>query len=761
MRHLLSFSIHHPRIIVGGVFLISVVMACFIPHVRLRLDARSLIPTGHPDLAASDAAASVFGTRDFVVIGVVGSDSVYNVTTLNRIVRLTEAVAHTDGVIASSVRSLSNTPGLFIRNNKLDVRPLLSSDSLSRAGAAERLLTEIKTLGLNDGVLVSADGKASAIFAEIKPEANRIQLLRSLEELKGKETGDGDSIYISGTGPAQAVLGEASAIDLVRLVPLVILVLGLSLTIGFRRPIPALISMIEIGASLIWTVGLMGLSRQSIFVTTLVLPVVLIAVGVSDDVYVLKHYLTERPEMPAEPVRDRLFRVFRFLVWPVGLTTISTVIGLLSMAATSLEPLRIFGVFGALAIVFSTLFTFSLVPALVILLNPISTQGDVRGKSDKTLLSSLLTRFVTIGPRRILVLLALTTVTALFLSTRLRVDDSWIKNLPARSEVVRNDGALNQVLAGTTTLDLMVDTGQQRGFFQSRSLRSLLVLEDRLSAVPSVGACYGIHDDVLRVVAALREITYEACRAALVQGQLELAPGEIEQALMLLTVARREPVAEWVDNLNRRVRITIFIKSANYERIAGVVQTALAPGHRLSTNVDGITPFGDGWISYTSVRLLVQGQIYSIALALGADLVLLTLLLRSLRLSLMSIIPVAFSLLIVFAALALTGTPLGIANSMFAGIAIGIGLDFAIHLTAAYQNELQKGLMSPEAIRRAFVRTGPAILTSAASIALGFSVLTLSEIMPNVQLGLMICLSLTVCACASLVVIPCLILARK
>ena len=760
MRRLLRFSAHHPRIVVGVVVTLTLLLSLLIPRVRLRLDARSLIPAHHPDLAASDAASSAFGLRDVVMVGVTHPNSdIYNVKTLARIARLTEAIAHTEGVVASSVRSIANTPRLFIRDNTLDVRPLLSNSSEEDAGAAVRVRSDVEALGLNDGVLVARDSEAALIVGDIQPDADRYLLLRRVKELTTRESQDGDSIYLSGTAPAQAVLGESSARDLMHLIPLVIVVLGAALAIAFRHPAPALISLAEIGASLIWTVGLMGLTGQSVFVTTLVLPVILIAVGVSDDVYVLKHYFAESGQSADQPATERVIKVFGSMIWPVALTTISTVVGLLSMVATSLQPLQIFGVFGAVAILFSTLFTFSFVPALLILMNPSAPQ-KIRpsGNRSEEILASIFRGLVRVGPRRVLACILLVTICALLLTTRLRVDDSWIKNLPPHSEVVQSDSALNGILAGTTTLDLMLDSGQPEGFLQPQFIRFLLRLEDSLSALPFVGVTYGIHTDVLRLNASLHGMSYRAYRAALLHGRVQLNQGEIEQALMLLTVARRAPLGNWIDNGYRRVRVTVFIRSANYQRIAGVLQTISAT----ASKADGqITPFGDGWISYTTVRLLVEGQIYSIALALCTDLLLLTLLLRSFQSSLMAIIPVAFSVLVVFAVLALTDVPLGIANSMFAGIAIGIGLDFAIHLTAGYRRNRRQEVSPQEAMRRTFVGTGPAIVTSALSIALGFSVLALSEIMPNVQLGLMICLSLTVCALATLVIIPCLVLARK
>jgi predicted RND superfamily exporter protein len=139
------------------------------------------------------------------------------------------------------------------------------------------------------------------------------------------------------------------------------------------------------------------------------------------------------------------------------------------------------------------------------------------------------------------------------------------------------------------------------------------------------------------------------------------------------------------------------------------------------------------------------------------DLILISLLLGSVRMGLIAVLPVAFSLLLVLAALALAGTPLGIANSMFAGIALGIGLDFAIHLTTTYKQRLREGMTAIEALRGTLELSGPAVCVSAASITAGFSVLMLSEIAPNVQLGVMICLCLLTCAVTTLLLIPSLL----
>ena len=265
-----------------------------------------------------------------------------------------------------------------------------------------------------------------------------------------------------------------------------------------------------------------------------------------------------------------------------------------------------------------------------------------------------------------------------------------------------------------------------------------------------------LFNDVVRTNASLAGLNYPAYRAALRSGRLPLRTEDVDRAFTVLSQSTQSSLRERVDEQHRSARVTVFIRDADYRRIDNVLRAA-----ERETSQQGlghkIVPFGDGWISYLTVRLLVEGQASSIALALVTDLILITILLGSIRMGLIAVLPVAFSLLLVLAALAVAGTPLGIANSMFAGIALGIGLDFAIHLTTTYRQSLRQGMPAIEALRSTLKITGPAICVSAASITAGFSVLLLSEISPNMQLGIMICLCLLTCAVTTLLLIPSLL----
>jgi len=758
ITHVLRFSVRHPRLVVTIAGVVTLCALFFIPHIQLRLDGRSLIPAGLPQFAEGDRAASRFELRDLVLIGVGNEQGVYTPETLQRIARLSDGLSRVEGIVPDSVVSLSTVPRVALVDGKVDTSPLFRPADQFNTETIQQLRREVVKRGYNTGSLISADGKGAAIIAKVEPGADRYRLLENTRSLIKGESSGRDTIYLSGSALAQAVLGEATARDLARLIPAVIAVLGVMLFLSFRHPAPALLSLMEIGVSLVWMSGLMGLTGQPVFVTTLVLPVILIAVGVSDDVYALGHYFNEAEHAKDATVEDTIVAAFSSAARPVGMTAISTVVGLLSMAAVSLNPLRVFGVFGSVAIVFSTLFTFSLLPAMLALMKP-----KIRWKGDSTLAvggrpAASALRMLTGGasPRRVAVCALLVAACAIVATTRLRVDDSWIRNLPTNSDIVRGDRFFNEKMAGTTALELMVDATRGEWFNSRDGVSALGSLEWTLARVSHVGAVNCLFNDIVRTNSSLMGLNYSAYRTALRTGRLPFTQDDVDRAFKALSQSPQAALRERVDDDHRWARVTVFIRDADYSRIDNVLQAA---EREMSDQCLGhkIVPFGDGWISYLTVRLLVKGQVSSIALALLTDLILITLLLRSIRMGLISVLPVAFSLLLVLAALAIAGTPLGIANSMFAGIALGIGLDFAIHLTTAYRQRLRQGMPAGEALRRTLELTGPAICVSAASITAGFSVLMLSELSPNVQLGIMICLCLVTCAVTTLLLIPSLL----
>ena len=119
--------------------------------------------------------------------------------------------------------------------------------------------------------------------------------------------------------------------------------------------------------------------------------------------------------------------------------------------------------------------------------------------------------------------------------------------------------------------------------------------------------------------------------------------------------------------------------------------------------------------------------------------------------------PTVLTLLLIYGAMGAGGIHLDIGTSMLASLIIGAGVDYAVHMVAAWRTP--DGQDSSAAAAEAARSTGPAIWTNATMVAAGFFVLTLGEARPLKNVGLLTASAMLIAAATTFVAIP--VLARK
>jgi len=146
---------------------------------------------------------------------------------------------------------------------------------------------------------------------------------------------------------------------------------------------------------------------------------------------------------------------------------------------------------------------------------------------------------------------------------------------------------------------------------------------------------------------------------------------------------------------------------------------------------------------------VTRNQFNSLGMALGMVLVIMTILFRSPFSGMLATAPTALTLLVVYGGMGWLGVHLDIGTSMLGSIIIGAGVDYAVHLMAAW-----KGETPLEALRHGIDDTAPAIWTNALMVAAGFYVLTLGDAKPLQNVGGLTAAAMVVAALATFVAIP-------
>lgn len=157
-----------------------------------------------------------------------------------------------------------------------------------------------------------------------------------------------------------------------------------------------------------------------------------------------------------------------------------------------------------------------------------------------------------------------------------------------------------------------------------------------------------------------------------------------------------------------------------------------------------------------------RNQLKSFVMAMGLVLVIVLALYRSLSSALLAMAPVTLTLLVVYGGMGLLGVHLDIGTSMLASLTTGAGVDYALHLLAAWKAP-GEGPAAIADLRRAATYSsflvGRAIWTNAIMVAGGFLVLTTGEARPLQNVGGLTAAAMMAAALATFVAVP--VLARK
>jgi predicted RND superfamily exporter protein len=125
-------------------------------------------------------------------------------------------------------------------------------------------------------------------------------------------------------------------------------------------------------------------------------------------------------------------------------------------------------------------------------------------------------------------------------------------------------------------------------------------------------------------------------------------------------------------------------------------------------------------------------------------------------------IPIVSAIIILFGFMGYTGIPLNIGTVLVASVAVGIGIDYSIHVISHFKDALSKSEGLVAALHETINISGKAIIINVFSVAAGFLVLLYSEMVPLEYFGLLIALSMFASGLGALTLLPAiLVLSNK
>ncbi len=760
LNRIVQLAIARPKIVIGGALIITMLFASQLPKITTDTDPKHMLPITSAVRQNNDQVEREFELHpDVLVLGVVNERGIVTEQTLARISDLTSQIQRIPGVIVRDVTSFTTIDNVTAVGGELTVRPLLEHIPQS----AEELESFRKKLFENPIFLnriISPDGKATAIYIPIEPTANGKEIADRIRGLLPTES-SGDKFYLAGDPVARDTFGAEMFRQMGLFSPIAGMVMALALWLMFRSVLLVVANMAVAMISIIWSMGLLIGLGYPVHIMSSMSPVFLMAIA-TDTVHIFNEFFFRYREVGEKKrsVMDTMAAVGT----PVFYSDLTTAAGFASLAITSIIPVRIFGLVVAFGTLVILLMSYTLVPAILMLLREerlarvigaLPKEADYSPANLITPRASLLSRLGEVCVRKgksIAILGCVLLVIAAVGICHIRVNNNMVHWFKFNSAVRIADRMMNQYLGGTCTAYLVVQSPNENAMKDPMMLREIEGLQRALEKDPLVGKTFSVADYVKWINQVLHNDDLSFYR-------IPDSSDEVGQYLFLFGMsAKPSDLNNVVDYPFQKANIILQLKSWDagvMKEVSGRTEAYLA-AHPLPAG-STVKPAGIAYFNLVWNHEVLWGMLTSFLAGVGLVLVLLIAQTRSLLWGALSFLPLLFTIAIIYGVVGLVGKDFDMPVAVLSTLSLGMAIDFAIHFIARFRKRHREHPELQPCLIWTAARPGKGIFLNAILFALGFSVMILADLTPYITVGVLMAAIMLLSSVTSVIYLPGLI----
>lgn len=338
--------------------------------------------------------------------------------------------------------------------------------------------------------------------------------------------------------------------------------------------------------------------------------------------------------------------------------------------------------------------------------------------------------------------------------SRLRVDTDFATFFDESSVARRDFDLIRTEFGGVDTIQVLVEGD----ILDPVTLNAMDRAQQDFQKGNGFGKAFSIVDVVKQVSLALHEDDPAWDR-------IPESREEVAQYLLLVSMSGDVGMDQMLSLDETQARIQVMVDSTVNSSSAGATlkqaRSIVARNLEGVSTVDRVYLTGLPFLSESMGRQIMAGQMKSLLLAgIAVAAIVYFTLGRSLT-SALCMVPIALTILANFGLMGWAGIPVNLVTALVSSIAVGIGIDYSIHVYNRYSEGLRGGLTPDEAIHVTISNTGIAVALNALSVAAGFMVMLASKFPPVRQFGTLIAVTMAVSATGALSLLPVTLLAAS
>ncbi len=501
-------------------------------------------------------------------------------------------------------------------------------------------------------------------------------------------------------------------------------------------------------AVLFWTGGQMNL-------TMVMLPTLTFIMGVSASVHMVNYY---RKSASTGNPADAATNALKDGGWPIALSSVTTAVGMASLAMSQVSPIRLFGLYSAIAILCSLPLILLVMPALLHMFKGRLSRRYSAPNMNKREIKSGVSRRTSWMMNRV-------------------CRNHWWLTLPAAIAMITLGMGVFKIKASVKIQNRFASSTKiiQDYEWLEKNLGPLVPMEvvlrfkndpeipedQRLSLWEQLEVVTDIEDAITRTTAVNASYSAATFRPPIPSGRS--ANSLVKRRLTIKTWEQGVDSLESANLLRRSPqenlwRISLRVAALNdidYGDFLNNVQTNVVnqiahldkPG--ISSELTGGIP-----LVYKAQHQILHDLARSFLTAFVFISLILIFILRNIRAGLVAMIPNIFPPLMVFGSMGWLGVPIEIGSVMTASVALGISVDDTIHFLTWYKRATLAGKSRYKAIQYAFDHCAKAMIDTTLICGLGVAPFMFSVFMPTVRFSRLLLILLMTALAGDLIVLP-------
>jgi predicted RND superfamily exporter protein len=709
----------------------------------------------NPQVLAFDGLQDKYTKDDNVFIVIEPLDGkVFTVEALAAIEDLEQRAWQTP--FSTRVDALSNYQHTRSEGDDMYVENL-ASEPFTKTDAE---LARIKEIALSEPLLlnrlINEDGSITAVNVTVNLPIDSMEApmvvmnytRKMVEEWKADNPGY--NTYLSGIIMLNGSFAEGSMNDMSTLVPLMFLVILLAVFITTRSFSSMFTSLFVLFFSIITAMGIAGWLGIQLTGPSSSAPTMIMTLAIADSIHILVTMLQFMRKGMAK--REAIAESVRINFMPIFITSITTVIGFLTLNFAEGAPFHDLGNITAIGVTAAFVFSVVLLPAMMAIMPVrVKVKKEVVGKSG---LLEQLAEFVIRNNRKVFVFSTLAVIGLSLFSFRNELNNEFVKFFDESVQFRTDTDFISENLTGIYNLEYSLSSGEEDGISDPEYLKKL----------DEFDAWFNTQDEVMHVntFSETMKRVNESMHGDSAQ-YYKVPNRKNEAAQYLLLYEMSLPYGLDLNNQinvdKSETRFTVTLNNVSSNEMMALTQRAEdwlktnAPEHMFTYGISTALMFSH--ITKTNMDSMLDG-------GFGALIVISFILmfaLRSFKYGLISIIPNITPIAVAFGIWGIVDGQINMALAVVLGMTLGIVVDDTIHILAKYiRARRELGKSAEDAVRYAFSTVGRAVVVTTIILTAGFAVLMQSSFGFNSAMAELTAITIVMALILDLLLLPSLLL---